>query len=254
MATGAQEEIHPRFWFVPQRLRPAVRRWGHTALSPVGSIAGVRTSEPVLAITFDDGPSRDETPAILDVLARHGARATFFQLAARAVADPALTRRIVGEGHEVALHGVDHVRVTRRRYREVARWLAGGKAQLEELAGRPVRWFRPPNGSQGARSYLAARRSGLQVVVWTAVAEDWLDLAPDDVAARALAGAGPGGILLLHDAHEPDAENPAPAPRHDRAAALELILAGLADRGYRLVTVSELVAGRRLDKRAWFKH
>src|SRR6185503_9277869 len=106
------------------------------------------------ALTYDDGPEPGETDAVLDALAEAGVRATFFQLVYRAEAYPDLVRRVVAAGHEVALHGIDHARLTELPTAEVRRRLNEGKQRLERVAGQPVRLFRPAYGSQTIRTYL----------------------------------------------------------------------------------------------------
>jgi len=203
---------------VAGRLSPAarrrVRRATDRALAPIGSVRGVRTDEPVVALTYDDGPEPGETELVLDALAEAGAHATFFQLVYRAEQHPDLVRRVVAAGHEVALHGIDHTRLTTLPAADVARLVAAGKRRLEAVAGRPVRLFRPAYGSQTLRTYAAARRAGLDVVVWGPYAEDWRD---------------------------------------GSAAVTRALLAGLRARSYRALSVTELRTHGRAHRTAWFR-
>jgi peptidoglycan/xylan/chitin deacetylase (PgdA/CDA1 family) len=233
--------------------RRRVRRATDGVLAPIGSIRGVHTDAPVVALTYDDGPVPDGTEAVLDALAEAGAQATFFQLVCRAEAHPELVRRIVAAGHEVALHGIDHTRLTELTAAEVARRLVDGKRRLEQVAGRPVPLFRPAYGSQTLRTYLAARRAGLDVVVWGPAAEDWRDGAAAEVAERALAGVAPGEVVLLHDGFEVPPGDLTPKPTFDRGNLTRALLAGLRDRGYTASGVSTLLAGRRTWRTAWYR-
>jgi peptidoglycan/xylan/chitin deacetylase (PgdA/CDA1 family) len=131
--------------------------------------------------------------------------------------------------------------------------MAEGRRRLEAVTGRKVMLFRPPSGSQTLRSYIAARRAGLQVVVWSAHAADWEAGTPEQVAQRGLASIRPGGILLLHDAFEPDPRRRTSDPRLDRRAVLESLLAGLEARHYRAASVGGLLTGRRPLQTAWFR-
>ena len=219
----------------------------------VGSLSGVRTKESVIGLTFDDGPDPTTTPAVLDVLAAHGARATFFLLAHRAEALPAIACRIIEEGHEVGLHGADHRPPAGLERNELGRWFQDGRRRLESVVSRSVLYFRPPCGSQSLRSYLASRRAGLQVVVWSAHAADWEGGTPAEVTARGLTGIAPGRILLLHDGYEPDPRQPIPDLKLDRGAVAALLMDQLATRGYRTATISQLVTGRPPIRTAWFR-
>ena len=107
---------------------------------------------------------------------------------------------VVAAGHEVALHGVDHQRLTTLSSQEVQERLVRGKAVLEEVSGTGVRWFRSPYGAQNVGTYRAIRRAGLHSVVWTAAGEDWVAQDPSDVAPRLMESLKGGGIVLLHDA------------------------------------------------------
>src|SRR5581483_8540438 len=149
----------------PRKARRAARRFRDAVLSPIGSIHGAWNPTRQVALTFDDGPDPVVTPRLLDLLVQRGARATFFVLTERATARPDLIRRMLAEGHEVALHFDRHDRITDLPPREARRRLAAAKAELEAMAG-PVVYFRPPYGGQSLRTYLIARSLGLQVVSW----------------------------------------------------------------------------------------
>jgi peptidoglycan/xylan/chitin deacetylase (PgdA/CDA1 family) len=255
--TGARSGATRAVWRLRSQLTPerraALRRATDPWVGPVGSVRGARVTDAV-ALTFDDGPG-EWTEPIVDVLGRARATATFFMLVDRAQARPDIVRRVLDGGHEIGLHGTDHERLTTLPVPEVRRRLAEGRLRLERCTGAPVRWFRPPFGSQSPRTFVAARRCGLEVVVWTADADDWNDHEPQEVAALALDRIRPGGILLLHDGFAPDARaaSPPDGPRFDRVDALDRLLTGLADRGLRARSVGDLVAGGRPERTAWFR-
>ncbi len=242
-------------WRLRSRMSPSqrsrVRRFADAALRPVGSIASVRTTDPILGLTFDDGPDPRWTPPLLDLLDEHEVRATFFLLTYRARRHPELVRELVARGHEIGLHGDDHTRLTTLPVRDVARRIRVAKAELEQITGADVRWFRPAFGSQSIPIFLAIRRAGLDVVVWGPIAEDWIDGTPEEVAGRALHQLAPGAILLLHDAIEvPPGE---PMPEFDRVAAFDVLLTGLRDMGYAAMPVGQLVRRGRVHRSAWFR-
>jgi peptidoglycan/xylan/chitin deacetylase (PgdA/CDA1 family) len=231
--------------------RARLRRLTDPWVGPLGSVRGAHT-EGAVAVTFDDGPT-DATEPILEVLERWNATATFFMLVDRAEARPATARAVVAAGHEVALHGLDHSRLTSMPAAALGRHFAEGKERLEQVIGRPVRRFRPPYGAQSPRTFLAARRRGLEVVVWTAEGDDWIEHEPADIAELAARRAQPGGVVLLHDGFASDAAAPLPAPQFDRAEALDLLLKALADRSLAGVSVERLLADARVHRTAWFR-
>src|SRR4030088_90194 len=116
--------------------------------APVGSLVGVRTDQPHVVLTFDDGPEPGGTDKVLAALSEYAATATFFVLVNRALRYPKLLAEVVSAGHEIGLHGMDHRRLTRLSGPEVRRGLAEGVARLGGFVGGAVRWFRPPYGAQ----------------------------------------------------------------------------------------------------------
>jgi peptidoglycan/xylan/chitin deacetylase (PgdA/CDA1 family) len=204
-------------------------------------------------LTFDDGPDPGSTPGVLDALDRHGARATWFVLVDRAEAHPELIQRMLRDGHDVGLHGMDHRRLTRLDARELRTHIGNGMRRLAAVSGQQPCWFRPPYGSQNLRSYLAARRCGMKVVVWSADCGDWEQHPEEQIAQRAAGAVGPGGVLLLHDSIAADPDEPARDPLLDRPKIVELTLAGLRERGLQGVSLSQLLLGRRTYFTAWFR-
>jgi peptidoglycan/xylan/chitin deacetylase (PgdA/CDA1 family) len=216
----------------------------------LGSIYGARTDEPLVSFTFDDGPDERETPRLLDALAEHGARGTFFLLGERARRYPELVRTIRSAGHEVGSHSELHRRLTGIPLREVARDMRRGKQTLETILGEQVRLFRPPYGFLTRGGYVIARGLSLDVVAWSADAEDWLERPVEELVATAFERLARGGILLLHERHEPP---PPKGPTFDRELLLRSLLAGIDRRGWRSVPVSELVESRPIERKLWFR-
>lgn len=207
----------------------------------------VRTQAQAIALTFDDGPDPATTPVLLDLLARHGARATFFLIGARAARHPELVARIAAEGHEIGNHSWDHPSLP-------ALDAAGQAGQISRtaavLAPHGGRLMRPPYGDQTLRTHRIARRLGFRVVLWSVNGGDWRGEDADTLAGRLIARVGPGAIVLLHDSLQ-SFEDPA---FRDRAPTFEAVGRLIAARpGHRFVTVSELLALGRPVERVAFK-
>jgi peptidoglycan-N-acetylglucosamine deacetylase len=230
-----------------------VLRLGRAALLPISTVACVRTDEPVVSLTYDDGPDPEFTPGILDALAAHGARATFFVMVEPAEAHPELIARILAEGHELALHGIDHTRLTGMSLRSATALVWEAKRRLERVAGRRITLFRPTYGAQTVQQYLATRALGMEVVIWSAWAQDWDGADAQVIAERAVQALHHGGFLLLHDASGDGvgAADAATGAGLDRVKATELMLAGMARRGYRSQTVSELLERYPAVRTVW---
>jgi peptidoglycan/xylan/chitin deacetylase (PgdA/CDA1 family) len=238
---------------VGPRGRPAARRLANALLpTQLGSIDRVLADTGHVALSFDDGPDALWTPLVLDVLAEHGARATFFVLLDRVRECPDLVRRAVAEGHDVGLHGADHRTLIGMSRPAVRAFLEDGRSELEQTISVPVTLFRPPFGAQSLRSRLAARDAGLECIVWAGCGWDWLDISEAEVAARALERVAAGDILLLHDGIV--MVEPATAPPLDRAKVAELVLEGLGELGLSSESLTRLRMSGQDHLTAWFRH
>jgi len=185
-----------------------------------------------VALTFDDGPHPEGTPAVLDVLSRAGARATFFLVGEQVERRPELAAEIVSAGHAVALHGYRHRLQLRMTAGEVADDLARGSEAIVRATGRAPKLHRPPYGIYSPAGLRVARDLGLDPLLWSRWGRDWRKFTtPRRIAARATRELIAGDVILLHDADFYSAHN-----SHRRTAkALQLITAEL-ERG-RLGTV-----------------
>ncbi len=210
-----------------------------------GTITHVRTTDPVVALTFDDGPSRGATPKVLDLLERHGAKGTFFVLGKQAEAHPEILARAAYGGHAICNHSWSHPQFPR---------LTPGNRRGELLRcalatapfGHPL--FRPPYGYEDLRSRLDALRMGYRLVGWNLNTGDWCTPDPHVLIDRIREGLRPGAIVLFHDnifVAPTEAERPAlDTPVHaDRSAMLTALAYTLETYSgiYRFVTVPELL-------------
>lgn len=230
-------------------MRPLRRLAAALGRRALGTLTHVATDEPAVALTFDDGPHPDYTPRLLEILARHGARATFFVVGERAVAHPELVRRAAAEGHALGNHTWSHAQLPDLRGAERRREIARCAAAIAPPGAWPI--FRPPRGRQTLPSRIDAAIMGQLVVAWSAHAEDWRRHDADWLAARLAARLRPGAILLLHDAIwdalEPGVE--------DRGPLLESVdrLLGEASAHTRFVTVPELLVLGRPVMANWYR-
>src|SRR5262245_45202602 len=182
---------HAPFWW-------ATMRPGSRLFSPV--LRRLPTRESEVWLTIDDGPSAD-TAAMLDLLERHRARATFFLVGERAARQPELVREIVRRGHRVGNHSQSHPQawfwaLGPRRMRAQ---IASNQATLTAIAGTAPRWFRAVVGM--ANPFVAAplREHGLARVAWSARGYDAFAADPARVVARIERNLAPGAIVLLHE-------------------------------------------------------
>ena len=184
---------------VVAHLLPGVVAWRSMRCRLLPQLSGVGDSGHV-AITFDDGPDPVATPAILDALDSLGWRATFFCLGSQVRRSPDLTGELVRRGHEVAVHGDSHRSHLRRPFTSTVPDLLRARDTIEEAAGVPVRWFRPPYGAVSSATLVAARKAGLRLVLWTTWGLDWRPRATGrTVAANVARTFRPGATVLLHD-------------------------------------------------------
>jgi peptidoglycan-N-acetylglucosamine deacetylase len=177
-----------------------------------------------VALTFDDGPHPEGTPAVLEALARAGAVATFFLVGEQVQRRPELAGRIVSEGHVAALHGFRHRLQPRLVAESVREDLRRGAAAIEDAIGRRPTWHRPPYGVYSPAGLEAARTAGLRPLLWSRWGKDWRRFTtPPRIASRATRAVGDGDVILLHDADFYSARG-----SHRRtAAALPAILEAL---------------------------
>jgi peptidoglycan/xylan/chitin deacetylase (PgdA/CDA1 family) len=157
-------------------------------------------SEDRVALTFDDGPHAEGTPAVLDELARHGAFATFFLVGEQVARRPALAREIVDAGHEVAVHGYRHTLLLRRRVRELSDDLDRAIAAITDATAVEPALYRPPYGIFSSGGLAHVRERGWRPLLWSTWGRDWERRATaQSIARRATSGLRPGDVVLLHD-------------------------------------------------------
>lgn len=214
--------------------------WCLPALAPIAPPVAQALRVPCrlagdgVALTFDDGPHPEGTPAVLEVLRSAGARATFFLVGEQVERWPALAGEIAAAGHGIALHGYRHCNLLRVTPRALAADLDRAAAVIAAATGVAPASYRPPYGIFSPAGLVIARRRGWRALLWSRWGRDWGRRAtPESIAAKVTEDVGPGDVLLLHDADHYSARG-----SHRRtAAALPRVLAELERRGLALVTV-----------------
>jgi peptidoglycan/xylan/chitin deacetylase (PgdA/CDA1 family) len=180
------------------------------------------------ALTFDDGPHPQGTPAVMELLAAAGVHATFFLVGEQVQRAPALARELLAAGHGIGLHCHRHRNLLRLGPGAVREDLARAEAQIGEATGCSPELYRPPYGVPNAAALRLARGRAWRTLLWSHWGLDWRARAtPDSIAARVTDGAGEGAVLLLHDADHYSA----PGSWRRTAAALPQVLETLAQRG-----------------------
>jgi peptidoglycan/xylan/chitin deacetylase (PgdA/CDA1 family) len=160
----------------------------------------VRIDRAAVALTFDDGPHPEGTPAVLAALAEAGATATFFLVGEQVRRDHGLARAIADAGHEIALHGDRHTLLLRRSTAELSDDLERAADEIARATGRVPALYRPPYGVFSGRGLKLVRRRGWRPLLWSTWGRDWERRAtPASIARRATRGLTPGDVVLLHD-------------------------------------------------------
>ncbi len=190
----------------------------------------VETKQPLVALTIDDAPHPTLTPRILDVLATHHARVTFFVIGAHVPGNEHVLHRMVVDGHELGNHDFHDYPSIRLSAAEFAQQVHRTHQQLASFG--PIRFFRPASGWFNQRMLQQLRPYAYRCVLGSAYPEDLLS-SPRYLAHHMLFNTHPGAILILHDGSEQRART---------VAVLDRVLPELQRRGYRVVTVSELLA------------
>jgi peptidoglycan/xylan/chitin deacetylase (PgdA/CDA1 family) len=186
-----------------------------------------------VALTFDDGPDRHSTPALLELLQAEGISATFFCIGKRVAAERELTGRIAREGHLLGNHTYHHCNLTNcfgpKRLREE---LQLTQAAIAAATGTAPLYFRPPMGLSNPFTFYVARKLGLQVLGWTIRSLDTRITQPERIVQRIAERLTPGAIILLHDGNIPV----------DRLLpTIKLLLAKLREQNYTVVRLDKLM-------------
>lgn len=191
----------------------------------------VLVSGNYVAITFDDGPHPQNTPRLLDILRARNIKATFYVIGRSVDLYPRVVRRTVAEGHEVGNHSHTHRLLSKLGDSELRLEMSRCRDAIARAAGVQPRTMRPPYGGLTQRQReLVKTEFGYPTILWSVDPLDWKRPGPSVVTSRILSGASSGGIILAHDLHSQSVD------------AMPATLDGLLRRGFKFVTVSQLLA------------
>ncbi len=237
---------------MPRLLRAAAIALGPTAaayklvtsgLQPESQLFGptlISGNDPnEWALTYDDGPNPRSTPELLDVLAAHNARATFFMVGKFIREQGDLVRRVHAAGHVVGNHTMSHPFLANKPMDFVAREVRDCTALLQDTLGAPIRYFRAPFGARRPGILRFLRAEGLTPVQWNVQGHDWEPIGVEGILARIAPGLerarkrGRGANILLHDGFDEQQGY----DRTDTVLATESLLQRSAEQGVRIVTV-----------------
>jgi peptidoglycan/xylan/chitin deacetylase (PgdA/CDA1 family) len=214
-------------------LAHAVRGRASTFFGP--SVYHGDRTRPSLALTFDDGPS-ELTPALLNILAAHQIRATFFMCGANVRRWPQIARDVAAAGHEIGNHTDTHPRLDFHSSKFMYNELALAQETIRETTGATPRLFRAPYGVRWFGLRGVQQRLNLLGVMWTVIGRDWR-ASSENIARLLLSRASNGGILCLHDGRGVEASPDISAT----LAAVEQVVPALKKRGFQFETVSQIL-------------
>ena len=181
----------------------------------------------VIALTFDDGPG-PYTAHLLDILNQHDTKATFFLIGSKVSAQADVLRRMHAHGHQLGNHSWSHPELPKLPVNQIASEIDRTNDAIKQAAGVTPAILRPPYGAVNSAVLEQLRLRGMSSILWSVDTRDWADRNSDIVCSRAVAGAHPGAIILMHDIHQTSVN------------AVPCILNALKQQGYSFVTIQRL--------------
>jgi peptidoglycan-N-acetylglucosamine deacetylase len=182
-------------------------------------------------MTFDDGPSAENTPRLLDMLKQRNIKVTFFLIGQNVAANPAIVRQILADGNEIGNHTWTHPQLSKLSDDKVTAEITKTQEAIKDASGYTPTLLRPPYGAitPRQRAWISSQ-FGLNVILWSVDPFDWKRPGSSVITQRILSQVRPGAIILSHDIHKQTVD------------AMPATLDGLIAKGYKFVTVSQLIA------------
>lgn len=215
----------------------------YQAMAPSGQWYGktfTRLPRPSkkLALTYDDGPNDPYTLRLMDVLAKHDVRATFFAIGRYVQQKPQIVRDLVKAGHIVGNHTYTHPQLALQRISQVRIELATCQNVLSDVLGEAPKLFRPPYGGRRPSVLRAVREMGLEPVMWSITGYDWKATTPEQIERHVKRQLRGGDVILLHDGGHVEMG----ADRSHTVAVTERLITKYKAEGYEFVTIPEMMA------------
>ena len=203
----------------------------------------VKTAEKKVAITFDDGPSPEWTPKILDELKKAGIKATFFMIGHHVQKYPDIARRVAREGHQIGNHSYAHSVMFYYTPDELEEDIKYSEFVIKEVTGQTTKCFRPPKALITSREKEKIKAMGYEVVLWSLNSKDWVTFDDKYIVRYILRNVRNGDIILFHDSggvFKAEGGN-----RCETVSTIPLLAEKLKERGFNCVTVDELLSRKK---------
>jgi len=192
--------------------------------------------EKVVALTFDDGPDEVFTPQVLDILKKYDVKATFFLIGEKVQYNKKIVKREKEEGHEIGNHTYTHINVSKNSYNKIKKEIKDTQSAVKSVTGTYPKTFRPPYRAISKDMCEIIKSNNMNIVLWSYVdARDWSSPGVSSIIKTIENGVQNGCIILLHD------YNKIRNPKSQTIEALDKIIPDLLEKGYKFVTISELI-------------
>ena len=195
--------------------------------TPAAPAPAPATGNKVIALTFDDGPG-PYTAHLLDILDQYGAKATFFLIGSKVSGQASVVRSIQARGHQLGNHSWSHPELPKLSVDQIAGEIDRTNEAIRQATGVKPSILRPPYGAVNGIVLEQIRLRGMSSILWSVDTRDWADRNSQIVCSRAVAGAHPGAVILMHDIHQTS------------VGAVPCILSALKQQGYSFVTIQRL--------------
>lgn len=194
------------------------------------------TNEKIVALTFDDGPDEVFTPQILDILKKYNIKATFYVIGEKVQYNKKIIKREYEEGHEIGNHTYTHINVSKNSYNKIKKEIKDTQSAVKSVTGTYPKTFRPPYRAISKDMCEIIKSNNMNIVLWSYVdARDWSSPGVSSIIKTIENGVQNGCIILLHD------YNKIRNPKSQTIEALDKIIPDLLEKGYKFVTISELI-------------